>query len=100
MFSAATKESADNTIREAKTTAASAKRDVRAAANDTASTAGGELTVIAERAGKQVRHFIDTAEHQLHDVSDKVSSEIRQHPLRSGAIAVGAGVLLGMLLRR
>ena len=96
MFTATTKEAADATFNDAKATASNAKRDLRNVKDE----ARGELTLIAEKAGRQVRHFIDTAETQLTEAGDRVTGEIRLHPVRSSAIALGIGVLLGALLRR
>jgi ElaB/YqjD/DUF883 family membrane-anchored ribosome-binding protein len=96
MFSVATKEAANDTVADAKTTANSAKRDLRDATDETRN----ELSGYAEKAGREVRHFIDATSDQLHDVSDRVSGEIRSNPLRSSAIALGVGVVLGALLRR
>lgn len=89
MFSPATKEAA-------KVTAASAKRDLRDVSDD----ARSELTVLAEKAGSEVRHFVDSTSQQFEQVSDRVSHEISNHPVRSAAIALGLGVLLGALIRR
>ena len=54
----------------------------------------------ANRAGRKVRGMIDSAEDEVSYVSDKVTSEFQTHPLRSGMIALGVGVVLGALLRR
>jgi ElaB/YqjD/DUF883 family membrane-anchored ribosome-binding protein len=42
----------------------------------------------------------DAASAEITQASACMSREIRNNPLRSGAIAVGVGVLLGMLFRR
>ncbi len=85
MLSATTKESAANTASEAKNTVYKAK---------------GDITEMASRAGRQVRNYIDTAGEQLHDARDKVVSEVRTNPVRSSLIALGAGLVLGVLFRR
>lgn len=59
-----------------------------------------ELHNAANQAGRKVRGMIDAAEDEVSYVSDKVASEFQTHPLRSGVIALGVGVLLGALLRR
>lgn len=96
MLSTTTKDAANATANEAKTTAFSAKRDLNAAGNVIAS----EFTEAARRAGSQVRGFIDSANDQFSDVSDKVTGEIRSNPVRSSAIALGVGFILGALFRR
>lgn len=96
MFSANTKENASATMADAQATANSAKRDFRNQTEDSRS----ELTLIAEKAGREVRHFIDNAGDQITDASDRVTGEIRNHPVRSSAVALGIGVVLGALLRR
>jgi ElaB/YqjD/DUF883 family membrane-anchored ribosome-binding protein len=107
MFSAATKEAANDTVADAKTTAANAKRDLRSQANDVRSQANSatqevrsDLVNYAERAGREVRHLIDSASDQFEHVGDRVSSEIKNHPLRSAGVALAFGVLLGALIRR
>jgi hypothetical protein len=96
MISSNTKEAANETLRDAKTTAYSAKRDFGAMADDF----GNEFAHTARNAGKQIRGFIDTASEQLSDASEKVTTEIRSNPVRSSALALGIGVILGALLRR
>lgn len=101
MFSAATKDST-NDLRE----------DARALKNDakiTASTAksfvdktieGHNISEFANEAGRKARDYFEQANDQLSDATDKLQNEIKENPLRSGLIALGAGVILGMLLRR
>lgn len=96
MFSATTKESAANVAGDVKTTVYSAKRDARNAAGEISD----GLSETAAKAGRAVRGYIDTANEEIHQVSDKVAQEIRTNPVRSSLIALGAGVLLGVLLRR
>lgn len=96
MFSTATKEAANDTLADVKATASSAKRDLRDASKD----ARNELAVYAEKAGREVRHLIDGASDQLSHAGDRVTNEIRNNPVRSSAIALGIGVVLGALLRR
>ena len=59
-----------------------------------------DVTDAAHEAGRKVRDFLHTASDEISHVSHSVSTEIRSNPIRSSAIALGAGVLLGMLLRR
>lgn len=41
----------------------------------------------------------DSASHEISHASSAVTNEIRSNPVRSSAIALGAGVLLGMIFR-
>lgn len=59
-----------------------------------------ELHNAANQAGRKVRGMIDNAGDEVTYVSDRLTSEFQTHPLRSGAIVLGVGVLLGALLRR
>jgi ElaB/YqjD/DUF883 family membrane-anchored ribosome-binding protein len=51
----------------------------------------------ANKAGRKVRNLFNTANDEILEVSDKVTSEIRTNPVRSSAIALGVGVVVGML---
>lgn len=62
--------------------------------------AGTELHHAANQAGRKVRSMIHSASDEISHVSESVTSEIRANPVRSSLIALGAGVLLGVLLRR
>lgn len=59
-----------------------------------------DLHNAANQAGRKVRGMIDAAGDEVSYVSDRLTSEFRTNPLRSGVIALGVGVLLGALLRR
>jgi ElaB/YqjD/DUF883 family membrane-anchored ribosome-binding protein len=54
----------------------------------------------AHQAGQKIRHLYNSASGEIHHATDAVTNEIRTNPIRSSAIALGAGVLLGMLIRR
>jgi len=59
-----------------------------------------DLSNAANQAGRKVRSLYNTASDDITDASERVTSEIRTNPVRSAAIALGVGVLLGALLRR
>lgn len=59
-----------------------------------------ECCDVAEKAGRRVRELVNAADKDIHEVADKAAAEIREKPLQSGALAVGVGLLLGLLLRR
>lgn len=94
MFSAQTKEAANETIGDAKNTAYNVKRDF----NHNLDSSSNEFERAARKVGKEVRGFVENASDQLSDVSDKVTGEIRNNPIRSSAIALGVGFILGSLL--
>lgn len=96
MFSTATKDAANDTLQDAKSTASSAKRDLRDAGRDTSK----NFNQYAEKAGHDLREFIDHTSDKIHHASDRVVGEIRTNPIRSSAMALGIGVLLGALIRR
>ncbi len=96
MFSSATKNAANDTIADAKTASYSAAHDL----HDGADGISSEFADYAQKAGRNVRNFIDDTSHKITHAGDRVSNEIRNNPIRSSAIALGVGVVLGVLLRR
>ena len=54
----------------------------------------------AHEAGTQVRAIYDHASEEVHEVAHHVEERIVARPLQSSLIALGAGVVLGLLLRR
>jgi len=100
MFSAATKEASSDVVKDVKATAYNAKRDLREASKDARVENHGMLTEYAEKAGREVRHLIDVTGDQLNHAGQRVTDEIRNNPIRSSAIALGAGLILGLLARR
>lgn len=59
-----------------------------------------DLSAIANRAGKRVRSFLNSASDELTHASDTVTTQIRSNPVQSSLIALGAGFILGALFRR
>ncbi len=100
VFSSATKESA-------KMTKDFAANDIKSAANSAANHADrsahnmvDQFADYANDAGRKVRRLFDEAGNELHQVSDRVSSEIRTNPVRSSLIALGIGFVIGAIARR
>ncbi len=58
-----------------------------------------DIESAANQAGRKVRKLFNSANNEFSDASDMVTSEIRSNPIRSSAIALGLGVLVGALLR-
>lgn len=55
---------------------------------------------IANNAGRKLRSTFNSAADEVAHASDAVVSQIRTNPVQSSLIALGAGLLLGALLRR
>ena len=54
----------------------------------------------AHQAGESVRGMYNSANNELHHAGDRMKAEIRTNPIRSSAIALGVGALIGLLIRR
>lgn len=59
-----------------------------------------DLHKVANQAGRKVRSLYNTASEEITHATDTVTGEIRSNPVRSSAIALGVGVIIGMLMRR
>ena len=59
-----------------------------------------DLNDVANRAGRKVRSYYSAASDEIHNDYDMVASHIRSNPVQASLIALGAGVILGALLRR
>lgn len=57
------------------------------------------LNVAASNAGRKVRSMFNSANDEIKNASDTVASEIRANPVLSSAIALGAGLIIGLILR-
>ena len=96
MLSSATKAAAN-------VTKASAENDLRNTAQDAANEGKDALNSVsdyASEAGQKVRSVVDRTLDQTSKLSQNVEAEIKSNPIRSSAIALGAGFILGMLLTR
>jgi ElaB/YqjD/DUF883 family membrane-anchored ribosome-binding protein len=67
---------------------------------DAACEMSDNLHEAAHSAGRKVRGMFNTASNEISSAREYVGAEIRSNPVRSSVIALGAGVLLGALLRR
>jgi ElaB/YqjD/DUF883 family membrane-anchored ribosome-binding protein len=70
------------------------------ASQNTAHQLNNDLHVAANQAGRKMRNIFNSASDELSQASDIVTAKIRNNPLRSSMIALGAGIVLGVLLRR
>lgn len=92
MLSAATKENANEVKSDVRKTVNSAKRDAENMEND--------LEAFAHNTGRKARQYFESAGEHLADTAHRVEDEIKDNPLRSTLLALGAGFLLGALFRR
>lgn len=75
-------------------------RNFKADAADTANAAKNDLEGVARDAGTHMRAFVDSTEHSLKDVGGTVAVKIRNNPIQSAMIALGLGLLAGIIYRR
>jgi len=59
-----------------------------------------DLRAAANKAGRTVRNYFDTACHEVSHGTETVTTQIRQNPVQSSMIALGVGFVLGALFRR
>ncbi len=59
-----------------------------------------DLHDAAHSAGRKVRSLYNSASDEISHASSAVTGEIRGNPIRSSAIALGLGFVIGALLRR
>lgn len=67
---------------------------------DAVSAIKNDFEGVARRTGHQVRELADSAGHSLNDIGDVMTVKIRNNPVQSSFIALGIGILAGMLYRR
>jgi ElaB/YqjD/DUF883 family membrane-anchored ribosome-binding protein len=87
-----------------------AENDIRNAADDATSDGANladkgkdilnNVSDYASEAGQKVRGFFDQTLNTTGSVTRNVEAEIKNNPVRSAAIALGAGFILGALLTR
>ena len=59
-----------------------------------------DLASAAHNAGQEVRRRLNTAVEKAEEVTSDVESRIRNKPVESTLLALGAGFLIGFLARR
>ena len=67
---------------------------------DTLSEAKDDLSATANKVGRKVRSFVDSAEDEFTHVRKTVTEHVHEKPVQSSFIALGIGFVLGALLRR
>ena len=75
-------------------------RKVRESVSETTNRVKHDLNDMAHDAGEQARALFDNANDQLLDATDYVRTQVREKPLQSTLVALGAGILIGLLYRR
>ena len=78
----------------------SAARNVKDDAKNTAYDVYDDLSSAANRTGRKVRGFIDSAGSELSHATDTVTTQIKENPVQSSLLALAAGFFLGSILRR
>ena len=81
--------------------------DAKDAAVSQAGEYANKLTDVANNVGREVGNYVETATGYLNDATTRaksagqaVEAQIEANPLRSSAIALAAGIILGMLMRK
>ena len=80
--------------------ARSASNDVKRKAQAASQSANEGILEIANEAGQKVREIFGHYSEDLGHTKEVIEDNIRNKPLQSSLIALGAGVLLGLLIRR
>lgn len=77
-----------------------AGRNFQDAGESAAREVGSELIERAQHAGEEVRRYVSNAADRVSQVGSEVESAINAKPLQSTAVALFAGIVLGLLMRR
>jgi ElaB/YqjD/DUF883 family membrane-anchored ribosome-binding protein len=84
-----------------------AGHDAKSAATSEADDYTARLTNVANKVGQEVGTYVEQASEYFNDATARVKNagsnieaQIESNPLRSSLIALGAGVILGMLMRK
>jgi len=77
-----------------------AGRDFKEAGEAQAYSIGNDLIEKATHAGEEVRRYVNTAADRVSQASSDLEGTINAKPVQSTAVALLAGFVLGMLVRR
>jgi ElaB/YqjD/DUF883 family membrane-anchored ribosome-binding protein len=107
MFASAEKQNLNGKTRSMHKTAARAARHVEDDAEDALSTIYDAAAAIKEdveslahSAGRRMRGAIDEAQTSVTEATGNATAVIRDNPIQSSVIALGVGMLFGLLMRR
>ncbi len=67
---------------------------------ETAGKVKEDLQGLAHDAGFMARQYVDAGQRNVQSATHTLADTIQRKPLQSSAIAMGIGVVLGMLMRR
>ena len=95
-----TKSLAEHDIRSSARDAANNARDAAHDLNDRGHDILGDVSGYANEAGQKVRGLFDRTLDNSKSATHRIETEIKTNPVRSSAIALGAGFILGALLTR
>ena len=96
MLSNTAKTASQNVANDTKDAAQRAGATVREAADQI----GSDARSVAHRAGAEARRVFSTAKDEFDHATEFAGGQIRQRPVQATLLALGAGLLLGALLRR
>ena len=95
-----TKSLAEHDIRSSARDAANSAFDAARDVNDRGHDILNDVSGYANEAGQKVRGLFDRTLDNSKSATHKIETEIKSNPVRSSAIALGAGFILGALLTR
>ena len=95
-----TKSLAENDIRSSAREASNNARDAAYELKDRGHDILNDVSDYANEAGQKVRGLFDRTLDSSKSATSKIETEIKTNPVRSSAIALGAGFILGALLTR
>jgi ElaB/YqjD/DUF883 family membrane-anchored ribosome-binding protein len=95
-----TKSLAEHDMRSAARDASKSARDAAYDLKDRGNDVLHDVSDYANEAGQKVRGFFDRTVDGSKTATHKIETEIKTNPVRSSAIALGAGFILGALLTR
>jgi ElaB/YqjD/DUF883 family membrane-anchored ribosome-binding protein len=95
-----TKNLAEHDIRSSAREAANNARDAAHDLTDRGHDVLSDVSGYANEAGQKVRGLFDRTLDNSKNATHKIETEIKTNPVRSSAIALGAGFILGALLTR
>jgi len=75
-------------------------RHFKADTREAASAMKDDLEDAARRTGRHARDIVDSAGHSLSGAGEVLTVKIRDNPVQSSLIALGVGIVLGILFKK